>query len=396
MPADTTVKLFHSGMTGAPSLSGTAGALIAVLDALLLNGFGAGTLDSLVIASNVATATRAAGHPFEIGSVVEISGATVSGGTINGQHRVLSTTATTYTFETTGISNQTATGTITHKVAAAGWEKPFSGTNLAAYRSPDVTGVRHYLRVDDTGTQNARVVGYETMSDINTGTGPYPTAAQVSGGLFWGKSNAEDSAARSWVMVADQKTFYWLPAFHGSYAGQPYFTAAFGEFASAKSGDDYRSFIHGFTTSGVSNAPASNTQEFEAAAQTSQTGTFGSRSYTQLGSAVNFGRGFPTLFPTATNTPRSGAVGIVGYPPYPNGPDGGLYVSQFTLFETDFSDHYRGRSRGLYAVPQSVGGLAFSNRDRVDNVTGLSNRTIMMVNAGTSACYAFDVTGPWS
>jgi len=56
MPADTTVKVFHSGMTGAPSLSGTAGALIAVLDALLINGFGANNLDSLVIASFQLTA----------------------------------------------------------------------------------------------------------------------------------------------------------------------------------------------------------------------------------------------------------------------------------------------------------------------------------------------------
>jgi hypothetical protein len=44
------------------------------------------------------TVTRGAGHPFEPDVVTELSGATVSGGSINGQHKVTSATATSYTF----------------------------------------------------------------------------------------------------------------------------------------------------------------------------------------------------------------------------------------------------------------------------------------------------------
>jgi hypothetical protein len=33
-----------------------------------------------------------------------------------------------------------------------------------------------------------RASGYESMSDVNTGTGPFPTAAQVAGGGYWEKS----------------------------------------------------------------------------------------------------------------------------------------------------------------------------------------------------------------
>src|SRR5690606_26703121 len=111
----TSVKFYHSQMTGAPVLTGQAGKLIDVLDAVLVNGWGLATVDSVVIASGIATVTRASGHPFEAAGVALIADATVTGGSINGEQRVLSATATTYTFDATGIADQTATGTITHK-----------------------------------------------------------------------------------------------------------------------------------------------------------------------------------------------------------------------------------------------------------------------------------------
>ena len=48
-PVDTSVKHFYSAMAGSPGLSGTAGSLIAVLDACLISGFGAKAVDSAVI-----------------------------------------------------------------------------------------------------------------------------------------------------------------------------------------------------------------------------------------------------------------------------------------------------------------------------------------------------------
>src|SRR5574337_410841 len=182
MSADTTVVYLHSAMTGAPSLTGQAGSLIALLDACLVNGFGAGAVDSVVIACGVATVTRSAGHPFAVNSVAAISGASVSGGSINGRQRVLAITGTTWTFDATGLADQSATGAIIAKLASAGWEKKYSGTNLAAYRSlaPDATGC--LLRVDDTGANSARVVGYESMTSITTGSGPFPTDTQFGGG----------------------------------------------------------------------------------------------------------------------------------------------------------------------------------------------------------------------
>lgn len=197
---------YSSGMQGAPSLSGQVGAGIALLSACLVNGLTSVTLTSLTVSSSVATATISGGHAFLQWSVVEIAGASPSG--LNGRKRVLSVTGTTFTFDATGISNQTATGTITAKVPAAGLTLPYTGTNIAAYRNDSVSGTGSYLRVDDTDAQSIRVVGYQAMTDANTGTDPFPTAAQISGGGYFRKSSAASSATRNWVLVADSKFFY--------------------------------------------------------------------------------------------------------------------------------------------------------------------------------------------
>lgn len=129
------VRYYFSTDASAPAISGTAGTLISVLDACLVNGYGSKT--------------------------------------------------------------------------GAGWTKAYSGTNLAAYRMSTASpATGFYMRVDDTGTTSARLVGYETMSDVNTGTGPFPAGAQFSGGLFFLKSSAANTTARPWMLIAENRSFY--------------------------------------------------------------------------------------------------------------------------------------------------------------------------------------------
>jgi hypothetical protein len=226
---DTSVKYFHSGLTGAPVLSGTAGSLVAVLDACLVNGFAVSAVASLVVASNIATATISGGHSAEVGSVVLVSGATPSG--LNSEKKVLSVGAgnTTLTFDAPGISDQTASGTISLKLAGAGWSKEFTGTNLAAYKSNNVAGTGCRLRVDDTAGKTARVVGYETMTAISTGSGPFPTSTQRSGGSWWTKSTVADGSSRTWTLVADDRMFYLITGYHPTYPAGGAFMG-FGDF----------------------------------------------------------------------------------------------------------------------------------------------------------------------
>lgn len=169
---------YRSTDSGAPTLNGTSGSLIALLDACLVNGYGS--------------------------------------------------------------------------KSAAGWTKEYAATNKAVYRPSH--GNRYYLRVLDDGSDGtngarvARVRGYETMSDVDTGTGPFPTDAQVSGGLFIGKSSTADSTARTWVLLADGKRFVLFVAYHASSLGA-YAQNYFGDLGGVSAADIYATMLSAANTS---------------------------------------------------------------------------------------------------------------------------------------------------
>jgi hypothetical protein len=66
---------FDSSQVGAPVLSGSAGALRAVIKACLVDGFGAGSVASITVAAGVATVAFSGSHPYRVGSVIQIAGA---------------------------------------------------------------------------------------------------------------------------------------------------------------------------------------------------------------------------------------------------------------------------------------------------------------------------------
>jgi hypothetical protein len=391
-----TVKYFHSAMGDAPVLNGVAGSLIGVLDACLVNGFQLKTVDSIVVAANVATVSISAGHTYEVDSVVLIAGATPAG--LNGQKRVVSATTNTLTFAAPGISDQTATGTIDARLAPAGWEKPFSGTNLAVYRSPNIEGTRMYLRVDDTGTIDARVVGYENMTDVNTGTGPFPTSVQQSGGLFWPKASTTAATARAWTIIADDRTFWYWAHTRVDTLGGSGFTVGFGDFNSLKSGDAYACFILGATATigAVTSYTLTTTSTWvQSGVFVNTAGSFVARSFTGVGGSLAVDR---------VTTWSLGSTGHSGdnntsHTAYPNGPNNSLIVAPMFVREgTPFI--IRGRLRGVTYTPQNAG-TAFPWRMKVDGQGEYSNRRLMALpgtspaNTGQTATQFFDITGPW-
>ena len=156
-PVDTSVKFFRSTMPGAPALRGQVGSLIALLDACLVNGWGSQTASSVIISGGVATATFPSDHAAAVESVVLVAGATPAG--LNGEQKVTAVAPNVIRWAT-AEADGTATGTITVKMAAAGWTKVYTGTNLAVYKSASPQAHGQFLRVNDTGTTAARVVGY--------------------------------------------------------------------------------------------------------------------------------------------------------------------------------------------------------------------------------------------
>lgn len=391
MPTNTSVKNYHSAMLGAPVLSGTPGSGIAVLD-ILVNGFGLQSASALVVSGGIATMSLPNGHSFEPDVVALVSGATPAA--LNGEWRILSTTVNSATFAVPGIADQTATGTITTKVAGAGWEKVFSGTNVAVYRSLNPESTRMFLRVDDTSATNMRVVGYENMTDINTGTGPFPTATQISGGGWWPKANAANGTARAWTLIADNKGFKIHIHTASTNPGAAGGIWAFGDFASLKSGDAYACVLH-CTTSDQSNLGSTSSQSLEwCYASTGYGGSYLPRSFTALGGSVAANH----LALDFINPNASGYASQPGSPAYPNGPDNALILSKRLIVEVGVCR--RGLYRGLYVTPQSCYN-AFSWRDKIDGQGELAGRKLMAVKGGgpaattASGVVFIDITGPW-
>ena len=60
------VKYINNNMRGAPQLPGTAGTLIAVLDAFLITGFGQVTALSVTVAGGIATASLQSGRGEQV------------------------------------------------------------------------------------------------------------------------------------------------------------------------------------------------------------------------------------------------------------------------------------------------------------------------------------------
>lgn len=215
--ADTSVKWFTSKMPNGPTLRGQAGALIEVLDACLINGFDPRTPDSITVSSGVATVSISAGNPYGQFAVIEISGASVAA--LNDEWRIDTSAATSFTFLCPGVADGSVTGA-SIKRAGAGWEKPFSGTNLAAYRSADPFSSRAFLQVNDADANFALVRGYLDMTEVSVGTNPFPTIAQLTETTSkWIKSNVSSADSRQWALVADGRTFYWFPRFTLSFGG---------------------------------------------------------------------------------------------------------------------------------------------------------------------------------
>lgn len=387
----TTVKHFHSAMSGAPTLNGVAGSLIAVLDACLVDGFGLKTADSVVVSGGIATANFSTGHSFEPDVIALVTGATPAG--LDGEKRVLTTSTNTITFDATGIADGTATGTITVKLAPAGWAKPFSGTNLAAYRSPDVTGTRMFLRVAD-GTTTARVVGYESMSDVNTGVRTFPLNTQVAGGGYIPKASAADATARAWTVIADRLGFWLHTHTNANSPGISGDVWGFGDYDSYKSGDPFACALQCSMTD-TAGSTNTNSAAAEFASLGNSAGPFAPRSFTGLGGSVQLDH---TQESHGSTSGVSGSAASAMTPSYPNGPNNGLILSRKLLVERGVA--LRGVSRGLLLAAQNCH-AQFNWRDKVPGQGLYAGHTLMAVKCGSAAATSsqgvvfFDITGPW-
>jgi hypothetical protein len=266
--------------------------------------------------------------------------------------------------------------------SAAGWTNPYnSGGNKAVFRNSAVDGTGLYLNVDDNGTTTAKeayMTGFETMSAFNTGTNQFPTSGQLNigsnpaGALVCRKSTTADGTARAWTVIADDTVFYLFTETGDQASPTAAFPFVFGDIFSYKSSDAYRCIIIGRN---ASNTASPNNEGLSAllSTGTGSTSPYGllaatiaghymDRTWTGVGGSVIVGKhadqlklgcgqgaaGTGTSGSSANSTGASFSLGRINSPsffPYPNGPDGGLYLSPIWIHH---SSSVRGYLKGLW------------------------------------------------
>lgn len=315
-----TVRVYRFDDASAPVLSGQVGALIALLDACLVNGYGS--------------------------------------------------------------------------KSAAGWTKPYTGANLAAFRSG--TGSNQmYLRVDDTAAQDARLVGYETMSDVNTGSGPFPTTGQFSGGLYMCKSNAASSTARGWVLIATEKAFYlWVNWNQTGLTvdGSPEPVLFFGDFTSRKSGDAFNTMIIASTS--ATTYSGNYFSSMQAQLSDSTAGHYIARAFTQTGAAIVSGKIHERSFTNAYNIgSAAGAQATV----YPDPVAGGIILTPAYITEgASGNSVVRGVLPGVWGPCHST--LVGNQGDTFTGSGDLSGKTFILLDCAAASTYtrvAFETSNTW-
>lgn len=397
MPDTYSVSWMRDTMRGAPVINGnTPGCLIAALDALLVTGWGAAAPTSVVVASGVATATFASATDWQAHAVIEVSGGTPSA--INGKARVATSEGNTLTWATSAADG-TYTGSISVKYASAGWEKVFSaGTTKAVYRSTDVTSSRRYYRVDDSGNQSARVRGFAAMTNVDTGTEPFPTNAQISGGGYIFKStNPGDSTPVLYLLAADSKSVLMSVAAGTSGNAWQANTRGFGDpLPLAPAGDVYSAFLSAGGSGMLSNLAVGALDG--SASDSSFVGfTVAIRSRSGSVGAV-WQRPMPA---TGLLDALSGACDYLGAAP--SAIDGQIKHCQMLLRDQAADEPVRAVVPGVRYIPQSgaraVFETAFALFDGAEEFAGRKLAAIY-VDMATPGLFApgvslIDLTGPW-
>lgn len=373
-----TVYLYRSTDAGAPALSGTAGSLINLLDACLVNGYGNQAV-TITRSGNIATITTPAPHGLIRLAKYAISGADQA--EYNGEKSATVTSATTLTFNVTGNPATPATGTITGRLPGAGWTKAFSGTNKAAYQQ-GVGSNQMFMRVDDTATGAgalARVVGYEYMTGVDTGVNAFPTETQFAGGTYFSKSS--DATARPWLILASEKTLHYV-ANQG--VNDTLWTSAqhfwYGDLLTAKAGDLYHTSMIG----GASNSNSGTSQLLQTQSawnSGANTGSYLARAHNQTGGSVSATR----IINSVKGNSSVGAAGM----PYP-GIDLALHVSPYEITEPGAG--LRGRLPGVWAPLHNK---PLPNFSTFDGTGVLAGKTLLAVNGYNNGQIMLEISDTW-
>lgn len=394
MSALTAPQFFRNTDSGAPTLDNTIGDITALLDAVLVEGYPLSTATQLTYSAGKVNVNKTA-HGMSVDDITTVSGADQD--EYNGKVQVTDVVdADNFKYVPLTAPGVTpATGTIQFSnhggKPGLGWQLVFTATDKRVYRPR--YGNRFYWRIDQVAAYNARTRGFETMSDVDNGTGPFPTVAQMASGV-WMQLTNNAAGARNWYLYGTDTFFVFGSDNTGGNVYHGYF---YGDYHTYKSGDIYNTFLGGRNADQVN--PNNNETFFLARGMAAAAGYFSPRSYTQTGSSIGMGL-LEDLGRHNNPLSGNGSVGAVAndagalYMPYPSAVDGGLHLNK--PFVWDSLGGIRGHLRGVWWVchhyPFMVGVAPF---DTFTGSDGLSGKTFVIVPcwyATHSGCAALEIS----
>jgi hypothetical protein len=300
-----TVRVYRSTDASAPVLTGQAGSLTSLLDAVLVNGYGS---------------------------------ATAAGWTIG----YTTTNKRAYLQNLTGANNA-------------------SGMYLYVDDTAPGAGGAKEARACGFETMSA-------ITPVGTGQFPTSGQSAVGvGTLVIRKSATADSTARAWTIIANGQTIYLFIETGDQVAPVAAFPFVFGDFFSYKTSDSYAVAIVGrpLENTGSSSSESLSTLSGATVQYTLSnvmTGHYSARSWTGVGGSQKIGKlidnskmGTASVGNWNSDTQTTGATnGQISlgrnsngaYFAYPNGPDGACWISPIWL---NHSNAIRGYFKGLWA-----------------------------------------------
>jgi len=357
---DTQIKYFTENTGGITQCIGIIGKLITLLDQVLVNGFNNNTIISFTIDTNIGTILTNTIHNYHLNDVIKIEGANEA--ELNGEFRVVEVPNNTQFKISIDTIETVATGTLTCKIASLGWTKEYSDTNKAVYRSP--SGTRRFLRVEHLSAYYGKINGYDTMTNVDTGTGE--TAS-----YYW-KISDNTTSERPFKIVGCERSFYFLCSWNGDTTIR-HNGGGFGEFISLRNGDIMNTFIIGSTAT----APTTvyNNQSF-----TYINGSANTTGHQVLGILPD--NPTPTLF-YKQSTP-SGQMGYGTDVTLFNYADNGIHLFPLNIIESSI---FRGQLPGIFVPFENINNF-FANGDRTVIIDGNEFIAVRIYcNNGSGACW---------
>ena len=209
------VKWFDNRFHGIPILNGTPGSMVAVLDAVLVNGFGNTNAVTISVTNKKATIILQDGVTFFRKSVVAISG--FSNQAYNSEYQVQETSVGKIVISLDAPNGTIEATGVVVKYAPLGWFKPFSGVSKAIYKPSKVDAQQWMFYVDDTYAKYCKVAIMENATSLENHVNPRPRTYN----FIWGKSYYADTNKRTFAIIGDPYCFYYkTPHLAASYNGE--------------------------------------------------------------------------------------------------------------------------------------------------------------------------------